>query len=132
VNFSFFYYIISYIFNLIGLCVDMGSHGAFLFTAFDSMFSPKFCGSKAADFCGSVSNSVFVLLTAKDVTETLNGYDQIFRRIIKKVISASSPVQSITFLVKYESVSSEDISKEIKDRLAEIWSDMSGDDQVYI
>lgn len=107
----------------------MSDRAAFLYTAFDSMFSAKFCGSKAADFCGSTSNGLCLLMSAKDVTETLTGYDQIFRRVMKKLQAGASPVQSILFLVKSDSGSadnSDGITNEIKTRISEIWSDYDG------
>lgn len=113
--------------------MDISDRGAFLFTAFDSMFSTKFCGSRAADFCGSVSNNLCLLMSAKDVTETLTGYDQIFRRVMKKLHSGVSPVQTLAILVNFDSGSmknSETISSEISQRLSEIWSDVSNDGQV--
>ena len=115
--------------SVIGLCLDMSDRAAFLYTAFDSMFSAKFCGSKAADFCGSTSNGLCFLMSAKDVTETLTGYDQIFRRVMKKLQAGASPVQSILFLVKSDSGSAEPdtlITNEIKTRMSEIWSDYDG------
>lgn len=107
----------------------MSDRAAFLYTAFDSMFSAKFCGSKAADFCGSTSNGLCLLMSAKDVTETLTGYDQIFRRVMKKLQAGASPVQSILFLVKSDSGSADNsdaITNEIKTRMSEIWSDYDG------
>lgn len=107
----------------------MSDRAAFLYTAFDSMFSAKFCGSKAADFCGSTSNGLCFLLSAKDVTETLTGYDQIFRRVMKKLQAGASPVQNMLFFVKSDSgsaASSEALSSEIKARMSEIWSDYDG------
>ena len=107
----------------------MSDRAAFLYTAFDSMFSAKFCGSKAADFCGSTSNGLCFLLSAKDVTETLTGYDQIFRRVMKKLQAGASPVQNILFFVKSDTGSadiSEALSSEIKARMSEIWSDYDG------
>ena len=117
------------IFSVVGLCLDMSDRAAFLYTAFDSMFSAKFCGSKAADFCGSTSNGLCLLMSAKDVTETLTGYDQIFRRVMKKLQAGASPVQSILFLVKSDSGSADNsdaIAIEIKTRMSEIWSDYDG------
>lgn len=118
---------------LSGLCLDMSDRAAFLYTAFDSMFSSKFCGSRAADFCGSVSNGICMLISAKDVTETLNGYDQIFRRVLKKLQAGSTPIQKIAFLVNFEAGSvngADEISKEISDRLSQIWGDFASDGQV--
>lgn len=113
--------------------MDISDRGAFLFTAFDSMFSTKFCGSRAADFCGSVSNSLCLLMSAKDVTETLTGYDQIFRRVMKKLQSGVSPVQTLAIMVNFESglvENSEILANEIVERLSEIWSDISNDGKV--
>ena len=107
----------------------MSDRAAFLYTAFDSMFSAKFCGSKAADFCGSTSNGLCLLMSAKDVTETLTGYDQIFRRVMKKLQAGASPIQSILFLVKSDSGSADNsdaITNQIKTRMSEIWSDYDG------
>jgi hypothetical protein len=113
--------------------LDISDRGAFLFTAFDSMFTTKFCGSRAADFCGSVSNNLCLLMSAKDVTETLTGYDQIFRRVMKKLQSGVSPVQTLAIMVNFDAGSvenSETLSNEITGRLSEIWSDISTDGQV--
>jgi hypothetical protein len=115
--------------------LDISDRGAFLFTAFDSMFSTKFCGSRAADFCGSVSNNLCLLMSAKDVTETLTGYDQIFRRVMKKLQSGASPVSTLAILVNFDSGSvenSEALSNEINGRLSEIWNDISNDGQVKV
>ena len=93
------------------------------------MFSSEFCGSKAADVCASVSSSVYVLVSSKDLTETLLGHDQIFRRILKKIDINSSPIQSIVVLVKTEAgVSS--VSDEVQNRLSDIWNDIHGNEQV--
>ena len=115
--------------------MDMSDRAAFLYTAFDSMFSSNYCGSRAADLCGSSSNALCLLVSAKDVTETLIGYDQIFRRIMKKLQAGVSPIQTIAFLVNYDAGSvqdSEEVSKEIVGRLSEMWSDISTDGQVAI
>ena len=112
----------------------MNDRAAFIYSAFDSMFSSKFCGSKAADFCGSTANGLCLLLSAKDITETLTGYDQIFRRIMKKLQAGVSPVQSFAFLINFESGSeqnTEEVTKEIVERLSEMWSDISNDGQVF-
>lgn len=72
-------------------------------------------------------------MSAKDVTETLTGYDQIFRRVMKKLHSGVSPVQTLAILVNFDSGSmenSETLSSEISQRLSEIWSDVSNDGQV--
>lgn len=117
--------------NSRGLCLDMNERGAYVYTAFDNMYSTKFCGSKAADFCGSVSNSLCILLSAQDVTETLNGYDQIFRRVLKKVMDSSmQSLMSLTVLVNYEAgsqVDKEEVSVEISSRLSDIWNDLLPD-----
>ena len=116
-----------------GLCLDISDRAAFIYTAFDSMFSSKYCGSRAADVCGSSSNVICLLVSAKDVTETLIGYDQIFRRIMKKLQAGMSPVQSIAFLVSYDAGTAQDaleVTGEIVGRLSEMWSDISTDGQV--
>ena len=112
----------------------MNERAAFLYTAFDSMFSSKYCGSRAADLCGSTLNSLCLLVSAKDVTETLTGYDQIFRRIMMKLQAGVSPIQSIALLVNYETGSTQDsdeVSREIVDRLSKMWADVSNDGQVF-
>ena len=112
----------------------MNDRGAFLYTAFESMYSSKFCGSKAADYCSTVSNCVFILLSGKDASETLNGYDQLFRRMLSKLHSSVSTIRSITFFVKLEgpsgTASNVDIggvTQDITKRLNDIWTDMTGD-----
>ena len=99
------------------------------------MYSSKFCGSKAADFCGAVSSNIYILVSAKDLTETLDGHDQIFRRIIKKLQINGSPLNSIDFILKVESgdsTVSNQFSAEILDRLSEIWNDIAGSEQVSL
>ena len=74
-----------------------------------------------------------MLISAKDVTETLTGYDQIFRRVLKKLQAGSTSIQKIAFLVNFEAGSvdgADEISKEIVDRLSQIWGDFSTDGQV--
>ena len=114
--------------------MDLNDRGAFLYTAFESMYSAKFCGSKAADYCGSVANCVFVLLSGKDSSETLNGYDQLFRRMLTKIHASSSPVRSLTFFVKLEGPSGGasgvdigGVTQEITRRLNDIWVDLTGE-----
>ena len=99
------------------------------------MYSSKFCGSKAADFCGAVSSSIYILVSAKDLTETLDGHDQIFRRIIKKLQINGSSLNSINFVVKVESgdsTVSNEFSAEISPRLSEIWNDIAGSEPVSV
>lgn len=122
------------IFDFVGLHLDLNDRGAFLYAAFESMYSPKFCGSKAADYCSTVSNFMFILLSGKDASETLNGYDQLFRRMLTKIHNSLSTVRSITFFVKLEgpsgTVSNVDIgavTQDITKRLNEIWADLTGD-----
>jgi hypothetical protein len=74
-------------------------------------------------------------MSAKDVTETLTGYDQIFRRVMKKLQSGASPVSTLAILVNFDSGSvenSEALSNEITGRLSEIWNDISNDGQVKV
>lgn len=54
-----------------------------LFVGFDRMYSDKFCGSKAIDFCKNLSSKVCVVMNSNELDSALVGYDQIFRRYLK-------------------------------------------------
>jgi hypothetical protein len=117
--------------NSKGVLLEVTDRAAFAYTAFETMFSPKFCGSKAADYCSTVSNCIFVLLSGKDASETLHGYDQLFRRMLGKIHASSSPVRSITFFVKVEGASGGTsgvdigaVTQEITRHLQDMWADL--------
>lgn len=115
----------------LGAYIDFTNRGAFLYSAFENMYSSKFCGSKAADYCGTVSNCIFVLLSSTDVEETLSGFDQVFRRLFKKISSSTSNVKLMTILVKQDDSSSNLFNEKDSDqlllRLNEIWSDINSE-----
>lgn len=52
-----------------------------LLAHYDSMFSSKFCGSKAVDFVGSLANTLVVVLPEQEIAEVLSGHDQTMRRL---------------------------------------------------
>jgi hypothetical protein len=117
-----------YISSSIGINLDCTGQGGFLHVSFEEMYSTKFCGSKAADFCGATSNCVAILVSSKDLSETLDGYDQILRRVLKKVAVGASPVQSIVFLVESNGmIAAETAENLISTKVGEIWADLTSE-----
>jgi hypothetical protein len=115
-----------YISSSIGINLDCTGQGGFLHVSFEEMYSTKFCGSKAADFCGTTSNCIAILMSSKDLSETLDGYDQILRRVLKKVTIGVSPVQSLVFLVKNNGmIATETAGNLISTKVGEIWTDLT-------
>lgn len=106
--------------------MDCTALGGFLHVSFEEMYSTKLCGSKAADFCGTTSNCIALLMSAKDLSATLDGYDQILRRVLKKIVVGASPVQSIVFLVKGSgSFATEAVERLISSKVSDIWTDLT-------
>lgn len=111
-----------------------------LLACYDTMFSSKFCGSKAADFCGAVSDSVVVVLPANDLAEYLSGHDQALRRVLKiasdRQATDSRPA-SMLILVDTTSAPSDDDStaKAINDIIATVntlWSEVAETEVSYL
>lgn len=109
-----------------GISIDVTEYGAVLYTSFDTMFSSKFCGSKATDFCSDVSNSFIITSTAVDIDEILSSYDQVIRRLFNKVSRENIPVRSITVILSDSSSSDlEQVSKKVEKTFEKIWTEVS-------
>ena len=110
--------------NVISL--DITEYGAVIYTSFDNMFSSKFCGSKATDFCSEVSNSFIITSTALDIDEILSSYDQVIRRLFNKIHLENIPINSITVILSDNASNDlEQITKKVEKTFEKIWSDIS-------
>lgn len=108
------------------ISIDVTEYGAVLYTSFDNMFSSKFCGSKATDFCCDVSNSFVITSTAVDIDEILNSYDQVIRRLFNKIYRENIPVRSIAVILSDTSSSDlEQISKRVEKTFEKVWTEVS-------
>lgn len=57
-----------------------------LYSSFNSIFSSKFCGSKAIDYlCSLDSGNLCIILKSDEVDSNIRVYEQIFRRLLKSV-----------------------------------------------
>lgn len=57
-----------------------------LYSSFKSLFSSKFCGSKAIDYlCSLDSGNLCIILKTDEVDSNIRVYEQIFRRLLKSV-----------------------------------------------
>ena len=57
-----------------------------LYSSFNSIFSSKFCGSKAIDYlCSLDSGNLCIVLKSDEVDSNIRVYEQIFRRLLKSV-----------------------------------------------
>jgi len=97
------------------------------------MYSNKFCGSKAADFCGAISDTIVLVVSLSELTESLSGHDQALRRIIKSAKErGAGGLKSVLFLVDTtlpapEAVTEEQVAscfRDISEAVESIWSDL--------
>lgn len=65
--------------------MEIDDSKAVIYATFSSMFSPKYCGSKAIEFQCSLPGSFCVAVKAVDLENALAGYEQIFRRMLKRI-----------------------------------------------
>jgi len=57
-----------------------------LYSSFNSIFSSKFCGSKAIDYlCSLDAGNLCIILKSDEVDSNIRVYEQIFRRLLKSV-----------------------------------------------
>ena len=72
------------------------------------MFSKACCGSKIADFCGTISDNICVGLPAADINECLTSFDQIFRRLLLKAYVQKRTLQLSIIIDSKNTVSEEE------------------------
>jgi hypothetical protein len=97
------------------------------------MLSGKFCGCKAVDYFQSLPGKLCITLKSSDLDSVLIGYDQVFRRILKrgKDLQKESPDSAISlyFIVDASGSDNVDVTsfeQKIYERLARIQAE-SGD-----
>ena len=59
---------------------------AICYSSFSQLFSDKFCGAKAVDFCASVSGTRVICMHSDTLESSLRFYEQLFRRLIRNDI----------------------------------------------
>jgi len=110
----------------VGILLDLKIPVAYLYTAFDSMYSVTFCGSKAVDYYKCLPGKICIALKYVDLDSVLVGYDQIFRRILKHDGAASNGTASseVVFLVDTEgsegSINEEEFCRRVTEHLNNI------------
>eukprot|EP01041_Mallomonas_annulata_P000347 gene347-619_t len=112
-----------------GICLALSDSSAVLYSSYDNMFGPNYCGAKAADYCESVSGCVCVSLPSADLEENIRSHDQIFRRLLWKTCIQKKKLKLVILIdttksaVKDES----DLIKSINLRINEISNDVSSE-----
>lgn len=91
---------------------------------YDCMYSSTYCGSKAADFLGSIANTLMVVLPPGEASEIMSAHDQTLRRLanaIKNRVHTAMPVKALYFLTAdSESRAAEDVNQAFES----VWSDV--------
>jgi hypothetical protein len=86
--------------------LDLTGEQAVLYSSFDRMFSSKMCGSKAIDFQCALPGSVCVAVRALDLSTSLQGFEQLFRRLLNAAAAEQGPAKQLLLLVDERSVDS--------------------------
>ena len=109
-----------------GIALELSGDKAVLLSTFDSMFSASFCGCKAAEYTGLVSDAICVVVPEVDLTETLDAHDQLFRRMFAKLNSKkmSQPVPFIVVLTSPGKIE-DDMSDNVQRYLESVWKDIN-------
>ncbi|KAJ1439662.1 hypothetical protein B484DRAFT_476861 [Ochromonadaceae sp. CCMP2298] len=108
-----------------GVSLDLTADQAVLYSSFDRMFSPKMCGSKAIDFQCSLPGSVCVAVRALDLSSSLQGFEQLFRRLLN---SAEQSPKHVLLLVDERGAASGDYERILGQFLGSLWAEEhSGD-----
>lgn len=114
--------------DTVSLVLD--SNRALLYSAYSTMYGSRLSGSKVAEFCASVSNCVVVLLSARELSEALQGHDQLLRRLALRAASDSQTnLQAIVFLVDVSadpSASIADVSSLVQSHFGALLADTAG------
>lgn len=108
-----------------GVYLDVNDNNAVLFSVFDTMYSTKFCGSKAADYSVDVCNNVVIGLSAIDLEDVLIGYDQVFRRILNKMIKNRDIKLNIIIGSENAIENGNDLTIKVQNMVNSLWSDLS-------
>ena len=115
-----------------GICLQLTEECAFLNANFNSMYSSKFCGSRAADFLGSVSDAACVIISVDDLEFAMLGYDQFFRRLLLKVGASNDSKKKfyINFFVKSGEQNIDSLDPYLSELLKTIWCELGK--EVYL
>jgi len=89
------------------------------------MYSVDFCGSKAAEYFGLVSDSICIIAPGVDLLDTLDAHDQFFRRLLIRLQARSltAPI-SVTFLVDAAQALEASVKEKISSYIINIWKDI--------
>lgn len=93
------------------------------------MISPKFCGGKAVDFGCSMPGSICVAIGGFDIDSYLQGYSQVFRRLLKKIHSSGEVKSRLSIVVDKtdcedgEALSDAEYRAKIVTYLGMLWSE---------
>ena len=118
------------------LCLDVSADNSavYLYSNFNTMFSPKFCGSKATDYSSDISTNVILAFSSSTLSQALQNYEQVIRRIFNRVklglhasSSDSNKVSCLTVIVGNtgNSESEGDMKDKVSKALIDIWADMT-------
>ena len=111
-----------------GICIDGTESAAVLLAHYDSMFSSKYCGSKAVDFVGSLANTLVIVLPQQEIADVLSGHDQTMRRLATAIRRRSAAaggcqIKNVFFLSTREG-SARSSSEEVNQAFDGIWGDV--------
>jgi hypothetical protein len=108
-----------------GVYLDVNDNNAVLFSVFDTMYSTKFCGSKAADYSVDVCNNIVVGLSAIDLEDALIGYDQIFRRVLNRMMKNKDIKLNIVIANDGTIDNGNELTAKVQNMVNILWSDLS-------
>ena len=110
-----------------GIAMEISKDKAVLLSKFDSMFSVNFCGCKAAEYYGLITNCLCVVLPEIDLEETLDAHDQFFRRILAKLNTRDRREQRVpmVFLINSPNSVQQPIIDQITNFIGSIWKDIN-------
>ena len=110
-----------------GIAMEISDDKAVLLSKFDSMFSVNFCGCKAAEYYGLITDCLCVVLPEIDLEETLDAHDQFFRRILAKLNTRDRREQRVpmVFLINSPNSVQQPIIDQITNFIGSIWKDIN-------
>ncbi len=74
--------------------------GVCTLAAFDEIYSSKFCGLKAIDFCCSVGTLPVILLKSSDINETLIAFEEVILSVVTKLFNKHTSSTRLIFLIE--------------------------------